>query len=405
MSTILTLNREKPLDPEAMRFDLDKPSFLKWLIIILLGIALNSYWILVAGYVIGLIVTCIVVIFSAILWNKIGFRILSKTVMREFDSFNTKYHRNKDLKKQHIDIKSNRLLGFTGKIILKLIGFELRKENEYYIEAEVNDIHISSIKDIFKLRLKDVLSSCIGLSMIIGFGLKFIILELEYIEYTPDLQFDFIFYFIIVSPIFVFWLIPVIWVFEDAQVRTIEKDAGLNSDVIVDNIRQGILGKLLGYGGILFGITYLMDIAEELAPEDFAESFLYQLTWAVIILIFFGFALSGTAYLTSALYLSAFHEKNVNRFRKGLSNYIPIGVTVIKLEEVPKIKPRETSAITDTIVCSCGFINPPHDKFCQTCGNPLPRKSLSFEKYCIKCGYERSSGMQRFCKSCGRKFT
>ncbi len=408
---IKSINRTDRINQEMMRFDITKPSLFRWILIIGIALILNIEWLNATGGF-GIVISFCVIIIASWLWSKIGFMILSKTVIREFNEFNLQFGEKYSETYQKIG-RSNPILRVFGTIILRFSGFRLSKYNEYYLEAEVKDVEIGKFKDFFRLRLLDVVSSCLGLSLLIGVSLRYL---LEYINKTFFIGFTsldlivFLFYSIAMSPLFVFWLIPVIWVFEDAQLRTVDIDRGVDSDEMIIKVRRGLLSKLLGWGGLLTGLIYLADLSTTLYGPD--VSIVFKYSWALFILIWFLLTVTGTAYLTTVIYLARFHERNVNEFRRLLSKIIPVGVTVVKLEKLagethempyyPK-KQKFSSVTSPQILCLiCGFQNALSFTFCGNCGEELIVTTPQM-KFCLKCGTRRTPS-HKFCEKCGNRF-
>ena len=403
-----SINRTEGLNQEMMKFDIKKPSKIRWIVIIGIALILNIEWINATGGF-GIIISFCVIIIASWLWSKVGFMILSKTVIREFNDFNMQFGH----KKSHVLGRSNPILRIFGATILRLSGFKLSKYNEYYPEAEVKDVEIGNFGDFFRLRLLDVISSCLGLSLLIGVSLRYIlpfINESFFIGFTAFDLIVFLFYSVAMSPLFVFWLIPVIWVFEDAQLRTVDIDRGVDSDELIIKVRRGWLSKFLGWGGLLTGLLYLADLSTDLYGTD--VSIVFKYTWALFILVWFLLTVTGTAYLTTLIYLARFHERNVNEFRNLLSKIIPIGVTVVKLEkragetrELPyhPRKQKISSVTSPQVLCLiCNFQNDPSFTFCGNCGEELIATTPQM-KFCLRCGTRRIPS-HKFCEKCGNRF-
>jgi len=409
---IKSINRTDRLNQEMMRFDITNPSKFRWILIIGIALILNIEWINATGGF-GIVISFCVIIIASYFWSKIGFMILSKTVIREFNDFNLEFGQKKSRNNQVSIGRSNLILRIFGTILLRFSGFRLSKFNEYYLEAEVKDVEIGNFKDFLRLRLLDVVSSCLGLSLLVGVSLRYLLPYINktfFIGFTADELIVFLFYSVAMSPLFVFWLIPVIWVFEDAQLRTVDIDKGVDSDELIIKVRRGLLSKLLGWGGLLTGLIYLADLSTDLYGSD--VSIVFKYSWALFILIWFLLTVTGTAYLTTVIYLARFHEKNVNEFRKLLSRIIPVGVTLVKLEkqagethELPYYPqtPKVSSVTSPQILCLiCNFQNNPSFTFCGNCGEELIA-TTSQMKFCLRCGTRRIPS-HKFCEKCGNRF-
>lgn len=137
---------------------------------------------------------------------------------------------------------------------------------------------------------------------------------------------------LIFSPIFIFWLIPVMWIVNDLNIKSVDnKQTVMN---LVDNIRTSQLDRFLGIGGLFAGIGFIA-----LLLETFPGVSAYAGNWpnagallldALLTLFMVVFLFAGVAYLVGILYLTLSHQKIVNRFRKELSELLPVCTTLAR---------------------------------------------------------------------------
>jgi len=203
----------------------------------------------------------------------------------------------------------------------KVSGFLLsfRSFSDHYLEVETTPTNLNDVWKIFKTKILSGISANIGLTFIAAFGLNYVL--------PPDLSGnDALFLSMMIMqliPLFISGLVPFNWVLNDALIRYTAEN-GLIHDVGED-MNKGLLRKLIGIGGLILGL----DVCYQLAFEGEAG---FLTNWYVTGIYFvFHFILlsSGTIVIISLIYLTRFHEENVNALRSKLSEELPVARTVV----------------------------------------------------------------------------
>jgi len=309
----------KIAEAQDIKFSVIKPPRLKQIGVFLFAVVLNAMWIVVPGLIgLSIIVLPIISYFAVKMWNKYTKIILQDYLVNNF----RKYH----LKTQGAEMAKEHYL---YRLIENMMGLSLSQENRYFIEAEVIDVDLRSIRATMKSRIVDLISACLGIVGLIGVILRNSI----YIKsFNLNLaQFGVLMIFtLIISPILVSWLIPVIWVLRDARIKVINTEN--HTDNYFEFVRKGFLSRFLGISGFIGLYSVLLEVSEILAKTnaDF-ENNIFAIN-AVALLAFIGsiLTIAGTAYFVGMLYLFTKHEDAVNDLRTILSHYIPVGLTSIR---------------------------------------------------------------------------
>jgi len=390
LSTYQTLTPQRTINQEVLRFDIEKPSKTTRILVVILGLILNYFWFLRVGYLPGLLLLAIIIPLSVYLWHKLGNQILNKAIAHRFEEFYEKYKDEQE--PGDFDLGSNFALEFLGNVILTAIGFRLSDDDLFFIEADISDKNIRGLKDILQTGIIDGVASSLGISMIIAITLKLILSNVIFVNYSTDQLVNILFFIVIISPILIFFITPVVWVFEDAQIRTLDHEDGLTSNDLSENIREGPAGNLLGWGGIIFGISLLMSIS-----AGTIDNTISQFTFSILILLVYGSALYGEILIITTIYFTVFHEQNVNQFRQLLSNFLPLGESLVVVKNT-----QTTENLESSIQCHCGAIMPSTIKFCTKCGEKLIREVKTQNQFCVYCG-QQFNATDKYCQRCGGK--
>lgn len=329
----------KIAEAQDIKFSVIKPPRLKQIGVFLFAVVLNAMWIIVPGLIgLSIIVLPIISYFAVKMWNKYTKIILQDYLVNNF----RKYH----LKKQGSETGKEHYL---YRLIENMMGLSLSQENRYFIEAEIIDVDLRSIRATMKSRIVDLISACLGIVGLIGVILRNSI----YIKsFNLNLaQFGVLMIFtLIISPILVSWLIPVIWVLRDARIKVINTEN--HTDNYFEFVRKGFLSRFLGISGFIGLYSVLLEVSEILAKTnaDFENNIFAINTVALLAFIGSILTIAGTAYFVGMLYLFTKHEDAVNDLRTILSHYIPVGLTSIRgalPEELEFFQNRETKIIVD----------------------------------------------------------
>lgn len=400
------------LNTERLRYDVEKPGFLISMFVIAFGLfcfLFPTYFIFSINpendiftvlIIVGIqfLMGFVCILLAHLLWNKLSMRILRKTVMRRFSNHNQALGINDDLHRGRVNIRSNFILGLFGAMILRLIGFSLSLKQEYYIEGEVKDTSLRG-NPIRNLRILDSSSTLFGISVLTSLALQLALLI------SVDNGYFLIIIFTIIYLPLLSILVPVIWIFEDAQVRTVDLFEGLDTEDIGDQIRTGLLSRILGFGGIFVGLAFVISLVDQLREGEFIAIELRLLEYLLFFLMIYLPAF-GLSTLQSFLYLVRGHQSNVNRFRVYLSNFLPVGVTFVQaaspeITAQAQIQAKQQITRTHrgrTNYCKkCGARLAPDLNFCESCGN-----QVKTTKFCTGCGTEIKLDAT-FCFKCGKQ--
>jgi hypothetical protein len=126
---------------------------------------------------------------------------------------------------------------------------------------------------------------------------------------------------ILCSPIFTAWITPVVWAIEDTRIKFIRK----NNDVyqLSERMRRSILHRFFSLSAFITGIIFFSDLFEGFFGDSLTirqTILLYLMSLGVLLVVII--LLSGSSFLVGTLYLTLFHEKNVNELRDNLSHFL-----------------------------------------------------------------------------------
>ncbi len=317
---------------EHLKFNVTRPSKKKWAGLFAFILISFYYWGLIVGG--GAIIFFAFVVGLAIgSWKILGRMVLSKFVDENFESYiSEKVH------------GTQRFIGLGGKIkkyLSMLLGIYLDTNKDYFIEEEVPDVDMTHLKEIFKDRLIDLMSACLGVTVLFASVLRAMLPKSDLNFRQAREVFGALTGFVLlISPILVGWLIPVIWTLQDSAVREVTKRNTVRE--VAANVKNGALNRLLGFTGILGGLSLLIDILPLVVDNGQNLSFVEVYFLAVIVLFITLIAISGPAYLTGLLYFIRYHERNVNNLRRHLYDMgIPLGMTMVRNANEEEIKKFE----------------------------------------------------------------
>ncbi|MHA1379648.1 MAG: hypothetical protein ACTSRG_14850 [Candidatus Helarchaeota archaeon] len=322
---------DKTIVEELKTFYVNKLSKFRWFLVILLSVlpliiliqALNALvFIVIVIYIVELIV-------SPIIWKKAGKFFLDKLILEQLKIW-----------------KKGEELNPIVKMINSFMGLDIVQKNYFYLEAAVPDIDLNSLWEIFKKRILNVTSACLGVAFGIATILKFIPLISHSTEITSIFgtivietgSISAILFTTImataISPLLIFWLIPIIWTTQDANIKYVTVKQR-NFD-LGEKISGSFLRYLLGFAGLSLAFGFILDTPQFLV--DARGNSLMKYTIAGIFLMFYVLLIIGIAFLTGMIYLSKYHEEIVNNFRSDLAQIININNTILRdLSESEKI--------------------------------------------------------------------
>lgn len=297
-----------PITEELAKFHVTKLKKSAWFRVIILVIfpllIMPSALIWLVGFL--LITLIITVVLAPKLWRSFGAYLLTKIFIENFKSWKEKK-------------KAPNLL---QKGVNYLLSMKVSADYTYFLEADVSNINLNSIYTLIKGRIFNLTSACIGISFIIGTIIAFFISP-GLIQYYIIILIMFL--VLLFSPLFLFWLIPILWTIQDANINYISKDRKIYN--LYETISKSSLKKILGITGITLAFSFFLDFSRVLNPKaSTIEYYIFAgfLVFIVILLI------GGTALLSGILYLNKYHENIVNNFRSELAKIIDVGVISIR---------------------------------------------------------------------------
>ncbi len=244
--TVLVKNTEVEND----FFEIKKPSFLGWTIIVIIVATISWYLFYLPfdtgefGYYIVLIASLLFIL-SFIGW--IVMRFFPKRILNFFIIKNLKYHfkQNEKNKKK------------IAKFLLRMIfGLRLDKDYLYFMKNERTILDFKNIRSFIRLFLVRGVYDMVFTS--IGFSYVVIIIINSFIK-TPLWCFGIAIFGPMLSPMIVIGFIPVLWIVEDLKIQILD----VKKTVILDfskKIRSGIIKKILGIAGILICFGYFTNL-------------------------------------------------------------------------------------------------------------------------------------------------
>ena len=296
---------DQPLQRELTLFQIQHPSWIGWLEIIIVSMILNSMIFLFFGYGPGIAFVMTMTFISMFIWDKLGQRFIFWVVSKSFDSGNNWFLKQ----------------------FIKMLGLSIPVSP--YVEGFIPDLKMRKGRELFSVfreRYLDLLSACFGIVL-------FTLIVIQgFTKLSPEQVFVYFLLSILVSPILVFWIIPLIWTIQDAGVKLVDENRTITN--LSDQVRQGFLNRFLGYAGLLATISFLYANGEEifssidLVVTSSAEIALTVAFFIIMLILMIG----GVALLTSAFYLQFYHPTLVNKFRQWLvkEKNLPIGITIVR---------------------------------------------------------------------------
>ena len=318
-------------------FHVKKPSKKTWIFVALIFFASYGIWYLIirflkfpdytpksSDYTILAIILVSVSILSPIiaifLWNWLGKIVTQKLVYQTLKIKNQEEHEIKAIfrkikKEQHF--KKYR---FFRVFVTSLFNLNIDPDTTYYLEEETYDLDVSKISFFIRKRLRDMITSSLGISFLIASIVKFSIRS----TYTGFLAGSIV---ILMSPVLISWVTPVFWIIRDSRIRFIRTENDVYD--LSDRFRTSIISRLFSVSVILAGVSFFIDIIQlvtgKFDPSLIANIFMYLGAFAFILIVII--LISGISFAVGMIYLTTYHEKNVNKLRDELSEFIKFSQT------------------------------------------------------------------------------
>lgn len=296
------------------RFNVTKPTIGSWVLIFGLAIGLSLIItstlsiLIISGALISLLV-------SLLLWSVLGYFILSRVFLVGFPK--TMPNINDPASFRPRDI------GPFRRISQVIYGLSINPDQTYYLKADVDDLDLNRVLPVFRKRIIEVVFSGMAVAFIVlrllEFGIGFSSRYTDGYDFLVDVA-----AILVLSPILLFAIIPVIWTIDDMGIYIYDKSKSIIP--LINLVRRSQLQRVLGLTGFFAGIDFYVTIFE-IFPELSAFNGVWpNLTTkyidAALSLIYISFSFAGIAYTIGILYLNFLHERNVNKARIFLMNYI-----------------------------------------------------------------------------------
>ncbi len=312
-------DNESIVTPNLEEYKVEKPSFMSWLVIFGIALLSNLVWkLFVPISIVTLFILLLAISFIGIIfWSFIGKFIATRLLIYPI----TKLAEANKNKRPNSKISK---VNFILRSIFLLIGIKINKDYNYYLERQAYHTSVSNLKEFLFHKLVDTISSSLGLSFLIITAVK------PFLENWNEAMMISLVIFLM-SPLLTGLIIPTFWIIYDTRIKYIKPDNDIRS--LGDDVRRGFLNKFLGFSGFLAAINFLLDVLpSHPALSRFTghtlSNLIFFLISLLILLLIIVFIL-GINVFTAAFYLSYYHSKKVNEFRKRLSEIVPIADTEV----------------------------------------------------------------------------
>ncbi|MFW9917405.1 MAG: zinc ribbon domain-containing protein [Candidatus Thorarchaeota archaeon] len=319
-----------------------KPSSLKWIVILAVALILQTSFYaegialafltgneldeeLMIGSAIRLTgMSIIAIILSIFLWKKVSALVMNRIVLTNLNLWKQEHLRKQGAEMEPAKTKGVFRVGIISKLLLRALNFRLDPNNVYYLEALGKESDSSSIARTFREKIIELTFTCLGIGFLLATALKPLFLTYGALE-EPDFLF-LVIVLILFSPVFVSWLMPVLWLLEDCQIRSIDSDKNIGD--LSEDVRGGQLSQFLGLAGLVAGINFFIDIVPEI--HDDIETYADQLWYSISYTMSMTMMLIASAFIVGMVYLGLFHENQVNEFRRLMVKNLSLGLTILR---------------------------------------------------------------------------
>ena len=319
----------KEISASSSRYRITKPSRKKWALNVAIFIAFYGIWYLAIRYtkwdvhpeayeiralVISLVVISVISpLLSVFLWNWIGRWVAKKLV---YQTLKIKHEHQSEIKSMLENLKEDtkyKKFKFFRVIFSLLLNIDISPDTQYFLEEESLESDVSSIRIFLKTRMYDLITSSLSMSILIAM----IVETSEPGSYFIGFMIGA--FVILCSPILTAWITPVVWAIEDARIKFIKR----NNEVyqLAERMRRSSLHRFFSLSAFFTGIFFFSSLLEEFfKPTPGGTILLFLASIGVLLIVII--LLSGTSFLVGTLYLTLFHEKNVNELRDSLSHFL-----------------------------------------------------------------------------------
>ena len=209
-----------------------------------------------------------------------------------------------------------------------IFKINVEPETQYYLEEEAFDLNVGSVREFAQKKMFDLLTSTLGIGFLIAAIINFSGPKSIFSGFMSG------FVVILSSTIFVAWITPVIWTIRDSRIMFIRNNNESHS--LAERMRRSVVSRLFSVSAFIAGISFLMDIFESMNVIRVSDPILHNILLfltALGALLLIIVLISGTTFLVGTIYLSTYHERNVNKLRDELSEVIKFAQTNAILSE------------------------------------------------------------------------
>ncbi len=280
----------------------EKPGALGWMGYLALSLILNLGIYYLQNFLITFLLAAIInIVLVPVVWGKMTPWILRKNLFRRLET-----------------------QGKEGpRLLALLLGISLTPSRTYFLEGHMTSVNLKKITLVFRQKIFDVISASVGLGFLLVLGLRYIFAAFFGAAINILGMAIVILFFM---PLCLFWFVPLIWTLKDAEIRALDSQHNIKN--LGDEIKGGILRKLLGVTAIITGVGFFADLGPEFwVGKPLGDSIIGIYLMSVVFVGILICSIGGVATLTCLIYLRWYHSGNINTCREELTRVMPIKYT------------------------------------------------------------------------------
>ncbi len=333
----------REVSAKESKFHVLKPSKKTWALVVFIFFACYIAWWLMIRFlnfpdvhlrssdysilaVILVSVSIISPIIAVFLWKWVGRWITKKLV---YDTLKIQNEHKHEIKKIFSKLKKDehyKKYNFLRAFFASLFNINIDPDTYYYLEEETHDLDISRISKFVKARLMHMITSSLGVGFLLASIVKFSINN-TYVGFLAGSI------LLLISPILTSWITPVLWLIKDSRIKFIEPQN--DAFELSNKFRRSIISRFFSITAIFAGVSFFIDIIQLItgAYDPNLETSIYMYLGAFAALIIVIILISGISFAVGMIYLSLFHERNVNVLREELSEFIQFSQTNVVISK------------------------------------------------------------------------
>ncbi|MCG3217024.1 MAG: hypothetical protein KAS63_09895 [Candidatus Heimdallarchaeota archaeon] len=333
----------REVSAQKSKFHVIKPSKKTWALLVFIFFGCYIVWYLIIRFldfpdvnlrssdysilaIILVTISLVSPIIAIFLWKWVGRLVTRKLVYNTLKIQNEHMH---EIKKIFSKLKKDehyKKYSFFRAFFASLFNFDISPEANYYLEEETHNLDVSKISMFVKSRLFDMITSSLGIGFLLASIVKFSINN-TYVGFLSGSL------LLLISPILISGVTPVLWLIKDSRIKYIKPEN--NSFELSDKFRRSIISRFFSITAIFAGVSFFIDIIQLItgAYEPGLETSIYMYLGAFAAIIIVIILISGVSFAVGMIYLSTFHEKNVNELREELSEFIQFSQTNVVISK------------------------------------------------------------------------